>query len=202
MRLTRATAAIVISACVASAGWASTAYADAPESTPSRLASGAKAQPASYLFSITAESGSLRRIEGKPVTYVLKLRNASDLVTWFTDRPVRDSGFMATKDFFAGWKAYGFAQDPPNVALTLRDPAGDTDTVVATMTRPSLSKGTLTATFIVLSMDQAQGLGGHLQAHGARHDLDLPTRFTSAAVFIDDVRGCGPVNSRAFRSCM
>jgi hypothetical protein len=85
---------------------------------------------------------------------------------------------------------YGFDTDPPNVALVVREPSGATDTVVAVMTRPKVTAtGVFTARLRVLSMDQAQAVGSHLAGHAGRHDMKVPTRFTAAALFIDDVTG-------------
>ena len=144
----------------------------------------------SVLYATTAQQGSLAAVKGKKRTYVMTLRGASDHVTWFTDRPARQSGFLPTAGFASSWAGYGFAQDPPNVALVVRDRSGATDTVVAVMSGPKVTaKGVFTAQLRVLSVDQAQQVGGNLAVHAGRHDAKVPFRFTSSALFIDDVNG-------------
>ena len=166
---------------------ASLTVASQPVSSPARAE---KASTVSVLYATTAQQGSLAAVKGKKRTYVMTLRGASDHVTWFTDRPARQSGFLPTAGFASSWAGYGFAQDPPNVALVVRDRSGATDTVVAVMSGPKVTaKGVFTAQLRVLSVDQAQQVGGNLAVHAGRHDAKIPSRFTSAALFIDDVNG-------------
>jgi hypothetical protein len=69
------------------------------------------------------------------------------------------------------------------VALVVRDRSGATDTVVAMMTGPRVTaKGVLTAQLRVLTVDQAQQVAGNLAVHAGRHDVNVPSRFTSAAL--------------------
>jgi hypothetical protein len=149
-----------------------------------------KVQQVSVLYALTAARGTLTAVEGKKRHYVLTLRAASDHVIWFTDRPARQSGFLPTAGFVSRWVGQGLDADPPNVALVVREPSGATDTVVAVMTRPKVTAtGVFTARLRVLSMDQAQAVGSHLAGHAGRHDMKVPARFTSAALFIDNVTG-------------
>jgi hypothetical protein len=144
----------------------------------------------SLLYAATAQQGSLTAVKGKKNTYLMTLRGASDHVIWFADRPARQSGFLPTAGFVSSWAGYGFAEDPPNVALVTRDRSGATDTVVAVMTGPKVTaKGVLTAQLRVLTVDRAQQVAGNLAVHAGRHDVNVPSRFTSAALFIDDVTG-------------
>lgn len=138
------------------------------------------------LFSLTAERGTLRPVQGSTRNYILTLREASNSIVWFSDRPTRRSGFVNMEEFLDGWADFGFDEDPPNVALTVLSASGATDTVVATMHRPSVSGDSLTSRIRVLTMEQAKAIGGYLTEHGTRHDLDLPRRFTTVALFIDD----------------
>jgi hypothetical protein len=113
--------------------------------TVTAAAKPAKPRAVSVLYALTASSGTFTPVQGKKRVYTLTLRRTSDQVTWFTDRPVRESGFLPTIGFVRGWAGYGFDEDPPNVALVVRDTSGGTDTVVATMTHPRVTKGVLTA---------------------------------------------------------
>ncbi len=39
-------------------------------------------------------------------------------VDWFTDRPQRQAGTITPETLVDNWQAWGFADDPPNAALT------------------------------------------------------------------------------------
>ena len=84
------------------AGDASQAVASASGGS---LAPAAKARKVSLLYATTAQQGSLTAVKGKKSTYVMTLRGASDHVTWFADRPARQSGFLPTAGFCIelGW---------------------------------------------------------------------------------------------------
>ena len=141
------------------------------------------------LYALTAASGSLKAISGTKDTYVMTLQRPSSQVTWFTDRPVRDSGFIPTVEFTKKWKSSTFVTDPPNVALVMRNPSGRTETLVAVMSQPAVSAaGTFSAQLRLLSTQEAQALTGSLTRHAARSIATVPARFTSAALFIDDVK--------------
>jgi hypothetical protein len=182
-------AAVVLAASITPAMSAPASTATTTGAATSAAPKPPKSQKVSVLYALTAARGTLTAVEGKKRTYVLTLRAASDHVTWFTDRPARQSGFLPTAGFVSRWAGQGFDADPPNVALVVREPSGATDTVVAVMTRPKVTKGVFTARLRVLSMDQAKAVGSHLAGHAGRHDTTIPARFTSAALFIDDVTG-------------
>jgi len=59
-------------------------------------------------------------------------------VEWFTDRPVRRAGVMTPRALVRGWEAWGFADDPPNAALT-----GDDLDVVVELSEPRVRDGRL-----------------------------------------------------------
>jgi hypothetical protein len=50
-----------------------------------------------------------------------KLTVRTGSVEWFTDRPVRQAGEMTPRRLVQGWKGWGFANDPPNAAITGKD---------------------------------------------------------------------------------
>ena len=156
-------------------------------SAPSVIAS---VKPEMVLYALTAASGSLKAIPGNEGSFVMSLQRPSSQVTWFTDRPMRDSGFIPTVEFTKGWKSTNFVTDPPNVALVMRSPSGRTDTLVAVMSRPAVSaSGAFTAHLRLLSAQEAQALKGSLARHAARSLATVPARFTAAALFIDDMKG-------------
>ena len=166
---------------------ASDAVADTTASARSATPS---TKPEMVLYALTAASGSLKEIPGSDGNFVMSLQRPSRQVTWFTDRPVRDSGFIPTVEFTKQWKSTNFVTDPPNVALVMRNPSGRTDTLVAVMSQPAVSaSGAFTAHLRLLSAQEAQALKGSLARHAARSMATVPARFTAAALFIDDMKG-------------
>lgn len=95
---------------------------------------------------------------------------------------------LPTAWFVKGWAGSGFKADPPNIAVTLHEPNGSTDTIVAVMRKPTFKDGILRATLQVLSGEQAQTLTGSLANHGKNHDpVGIPTALGAVSLFIDDV---------------
>ncbi|WP_419910791.1 hypothetical protein [Hoeflea sp.] len=68
-----------------------------------------------YLF--VQQAGTLRYMDGK-----LTLGELSPSTYYFTDRPVRDAGFMSAEDFANLWaqdRDDGFKADPPSAAIAI-----------------------------------------------------------------------------------
>lgn len=196
MRLTRIAGALLVAAApflIGLSGQAAFA-GPTPSMSPAKKPS-VKPATVSVLYSATARRGTLAPVKGSHLVYQLTLQGATGVMTWFTDRPERNSGFVPTRGFVKGWVAHGFAESPPNVALAVRTRSGATDTVVAEMTRPKLKGDVLSARLRVLTVEEAQRINGHLKSHAAKHDEDVPGHFNNAALFIDDatgqvIRGC------------
>lgn len=169
----------------------------------------AESEPAneqvSLLYSLTGDSGSMRLLPGSGNRYVFTLKGADERTVWFSNRPARHSGTLPTAGFVEQWADFGFAADPPNVAITVHEPDGATDTIVAVMRKPSINEnGTLRATMEVLSTERARALTGNLARHGDAHDATIPSSLGSVSVFIDDFDGAWAVNGcliQAFASC-
>jgi len=92
----------------------------------------------SYLFVFDGQDAQLRPVGGKADTFELTVptRGRGHLVTWFTDRPVRDVGHTTMKNFVGLWQQDGddsFAENPPNVAISFNQ-----RTLIATMAEPKL----------------------------------------------------------------
>lgn len=159
----------------------------------------------SLLYSLTGDAGSMRLLPGSGNRYAFTLSGADERIVWFSNRPARHSGTLPTAGFVEQWTGLGFAEDPPNVAITVHEPDGATDTIVAVMRKPSINKsGTLRATMEVLSTERARALTGNLARHGDSHDATIPRRLGSVSVFIDDVDGTWIVNGcpiQPFASC-
>lgn len=121
-------------------------------------------------------------------------------VTWFTDRPVRDSGTLDLTSFVNLWQntsADSFANDPPNVAIEVpaRNTAtGEPETVIAEMSAPALHTDPdtgiwISATMTILPAEQLDDpavTDSHLGEHTDTVRTDVPTSLGDVTVFIDD----------------
>lgn len=67
-----------------------------------------------YLF--TLETPTSEVVDGDDGTERLVIPT-DEVVTWFTDRPVRLAGHMTLQQFVDDWEQMGFVADPPNAAL-------------------------------------------------------------------------------------
>lgn len=159
----------------------------------------------SLLFAVTGADATMRLLPGSGDRYAFAMRGADPTTVWFSDRPARLSGVLPTSGLIKQWQGFGFAAEPPNVAITLRNSIGSTDTIVAVMRRPSFNNGVLRATMQVLTRHQADSLTGNLAVHGDRSDPDgIPASIGSVSVFIDDAFGrvVGDCIIMPYASCM
>lgn len=150
------------------------------------------AEQVSLLYSLSGGNATMKLLPGSANRYSFTLTDADPRTVWFSNRPARHSGTLPTSGLVEQWSGLGFTADPPNVAITIHAPTGETDTIVAIMRAPkyNAATGVLRARMQVLSDEQAQSLTGNLARHGDAHDRhDIPTRLGSVSVFIDDVDG-------------
>lgn len=91
-----------------------------------------------YMFAQTAEGLD---VDNGAIT----LRGVSPSTLWFSDRPHRLTGHMATNDFVDSWSEGddSFAADPPNALLSIFSEDEVVDVVVV-LRDPSLRDGDLT----------------------------------------------------------
>ena len=83
----------------------------------------------------------------------LTLRGITPSTLYFSDRPERVTGHMATSDFVDLWGAgeNSFEADPPNAVLSFLEPGGDVpEDAVVVLTEPQLSDGELSYSIDVL----------------------------------------------------
>jgi len=83
----------------------------------------------------------------------LTLRGITPSTLYFSDRPERVTGQMATSDFVDLWGAgeNSFESDPPNAVLSFLEPGGDVpEDAVVVLTEPRLSDGELSYSIDVL----------------------------------------------------
>lgn len=108
----------------------------------------ADASEIEYMFAQTA-AGLTLEAEG-----TITLKGVSSSTLWFSDRPHRLTGHIATGDFVASWGEGddSFAADPPNALLSIFTEDEVLDVVVV-VSDPTLSNGDLTYSIEVLDGD-------------------------------------------------
>ncbi len=152
--------------------------------SPGELADGDRKE---FLFVQTFHGGSLTPKEGEADVYVLTLTGHAAQTVYFSDRPERIVGTVATPQFL---DRLGFTSaDPPNAALVAEAEAGE-GIIVLELTAPVLSEtfgpdGALTLTYEarVLAGYAEEGLA-HLAAQ--QEAAEFPGSFGPASLFIDD----------------
>ena len=126
----------------------------------------------SFLFGITGQGTSIEPIQDTD-SYRVRISGTNNTVTWFSDRPVRESGTTTANLFMDLWSDSSFVSDPPNSALVLRDgPASGT--VVVKASRPKFENGILAFTVTPLESKSA-----------------LPAQVESVSLFIDNFTSAG-----------
>jgi hypothetical protein len=98
----------------------------------------ADASEVEYMFAQTATGFSVD--SGGSIT----LKHVSPSTLWFSDRPHRLTGHIATDDFVASWGEGddSFAADPPNALLSIFEEDHVNDVVVI-LSEPTMSDGDL-----------------------------------------------------------
>ena len=140
----------------------------------------------SALYSLSADRGTLTPIGNKQFT--LTLHATDTYAVWFSDRPARVSGTMATADLVTDWAGFGFVRTPPNVAIVLHDAPREGDTLVAELTHPRYNPSSRTFTAHLRVIDQVDQTDGTMAAHFARTaDPSVPTKFSGVSLFVNDV---------------
>lgn len=170
------------------------------------LAVGAQAKGGvSYLFVMEGQKARMVPVEGSARTYSfsMPLRDSRHMVTWFTDRPVRDAGHISMGQFVGLWSRRGgdsFADDPPNVAITYAV-GGTRRVAIATMTKPGVSgqgwlgsAPALVATMTLVQPGRVKALArgrSHVASHAKRVRTvgAVPRVLQSPAIFVDGLVG-------------
>lgn len=125
-------------------------------------AKNATEQPAgSLLFVVNAAEGDLTKD-------TLTLRDVSDAVVYFSDRPERIAGHITLEQFFHYWhnSPDNFDHDPPNAVLSIVGHGHAYDNVVIVLKKAVLDGTTLTFDIDILS--------GSVPESGALHFEDAP----------------------------
>jgi len=124
--------------------------------------------------------------------FTLTLRDSAPQVIWFSDRPERHEGQLAIERFVGAWKSFGFAEDPPNAALTLLRGDDKEDTVIVKLGQPRYDAARDTLSFPAHRILHANG---RLADFEADNDGAVPERFADASLFIDDTSSFGPITA-------
>ncbi|MEX1218151.1 MAG: hypothetical protein WEA11_06515 [Acidimicrobiales bacterium] len=165
----------------------------------------ASAVAPSYLFVFTTSNAMMEPVDGATDTFTfLGEFDCEDIadcapVTWFTDRPVRDSGTQSVKDFANQWQDTaddGFKADPPNVAIEIPPADGSTltRTLLATMSGVRLVRNQTTneiallATMTLMPNEDVQAVSSgdsHLSNRTDTLSAEVPTLLGIVSVFVD-----------------
>ncbi len=107
-----------------------------------------------YMFAVTG-SGFEMNLDGR-----VTIKGVSAATLFFSDRPYRLTGHVATDDFVSQWDVGddNFAEDPPNALISIFEEDTVNDVVVV-LTEPKLSDGDLSFAVTVTDGDLAPSDG-------------------------------------------
>jgi len=110
------------------------------------------------LFVQTSKSGSLTIINSADNSYKLDLKSFNPSVSYFSDRPYRDTGSMDVKDFITLWnqdRTGSFKNDPPNTVFIYNNDLGQHIAVIE-ISNPVYNSITKVMTYIVTPLEENQ----------------------------------------------
>ncbi len=141
----------------------------------------ANAAPAHDLYVATANKGKLARTDTSGI-YRLTMAQPGPSVTTFTDRPARSASAMTTREFVRGWKAEGFAADPPNAALVIDNAPATRDVYTFELSKPRIDEH---GRVVFRAKRIGPPSSGPLEQFGKRADKPAAGRFGSSSLFVD-----------------
>jgi hypothetical protein len=174
-------AGIAAGTLAAAAGLAGNAGAQGtPEATPA--ADGE--QGPTMLFVQAFQSGGVTPAEGAEGRYTLTLEQGLGYTVYFSDRPDRIVGANPTPQFLQG---LGFPDDnPPNAALVVETPEGETEIAVVELFSPVYDEATHTATYEVVVLGEWERAADMTFVESDADLAELLPQFGAAHLFIDD----------------
>lgn len=184
--LKRATAGVTAGA-LATAGLSVAAAQDATPVPGDATPAAGDDVPAMY-FVQSFNAGSVAPDENAEGRYTLSLEHGLGQTIYFSDRPYRIVGAMPTDAFL---NSLGFpADNPPNAALVVQQPTGETEIAVVELFNPTFAADGPNVTYSVQVLEEwERTLDVGLQTTPA--DLGaLSTNFGTAHLFIDGVLDC------------
>jgi hypothetical protein len=137
----------------------------------------------SFLYVQQAEQATFQPAGGDvPDSYTLMLQNVAPRTVYFSDRPDRVSGSLATEAFVRLETLFS-PDDPPNAAVVISEPQGeDEDVVIVELREPRYEQETRTFSYEALVIDEvSEGLRNWEQ----RQDQSLPARVGHLSLYID-----------------
>lgn len=129
MKLKRILTATAISAVMMSAAAAPAMAADSATS---------KKKPASYLLVVESDKATIAANDQGKI--ILTMTEVDPSVSFFADRPVRNSGVIAASKMSTVWNSGGknsFKAVPPNAAITTHTADGKMHVALVTLTKPT-----------------------------------------------------------------
>jgi hypothetical protein len=162
-------------AVIALTTWIGLSHSD--EST-----SGAESDAPSWLFSLSADSGTMTKTADGG--YDLVLTGADDAFTAFTDRPNRETAIIPLSRAMQAWPQV-FAESAPNAVIVEHEPSGESDSFVVELTEPRLIDSSTITFHAVLVTNQVQPASTKNVASSTY--ATPPAVFKEASLFIDDV---------------
>ena len=132
---------------------------------PACSSSQAAVQPL-YLFSIASEGGHVAFDESTGTEREVMVLPIEQVVTWFTDRPVREAGNMTMSEFIEDWGSNGFAADPPDASLIVTTPDGVQRThIVELLSAEETDSGVYFELIDLVDIDDTEA-AGNTPTHG------------------------------------
>lgn len=134
----------------------------------------------SFLFVQEGTAGSL--VKGANVTMTLTLTGVRPDTIYFSDRPARVSGGIATGVFTSSslWNT----TSAPNAALMLANAPAENDTVILSLSDPVYDPVQATLRYTAVQVPNYQGEG--LKVYETFADPSVPEQFGQAMLFIDN----------------
>jgi hypothetical protein len=173
-----------------------------------------------FLFVQLADRGTWAPSPNEPGVFLLSLTGASDQTIFFSDRPQRIVGTVATDQFFG---TLGFTPDnPPNAAIVAHDETGQRDVLVVELFDPVIQQefGDDRATTMIYKARVLDAFAGSNlnEWQAIQQDDQLAHEFTNVSLLIDDcpdlnwcngfdasreyhVRSMGPLPSGTIGTC-
>ena len=145
----------------------------------------AELQAVDSVFVQSADDGTLTPIAGTPA-FTLHLHNVAPRSVRTSRHPTRDLGAIPTPRFMRSWGGFGFDDQPPSAALTLKNGRRSADTVVVRLNRPRYDPDRRTLRYRVRMVPHATG---NLAPVEPAVDDSVPQQFGAASLSIDDEVG-------------
>jgi uncharacterized protein YjbI with pentapeptide repeats len=138
----------------------------------------------SLLYVLNAKRATLLPEAGSKTAFRLAVKGSEPNVDWFSDRPARDSGAFPAHFLASDWAGFGFAADPPNVAVDYVDSKGRDRTAMLVLRKPALHKSEIV--FAAHLLDPTKVKDADLASHTKGADDTPPRLLRDVAVFVDD----------------